>query len=109
MIRSYSLQDPSGVHLRWVREKKVRGLIAPREFTFTPGLNIVFGKNGSGKSTLIRLMSDVLHCTQGGFTCVTDHSQRELGVHENVESLQKFRDSWRLDHDGQCVQYFNPK
>ena len=82
---------------------------------FKPGLNILWGGNGTGKSTILSAIARMLHCEQGGRTCVTKDS---LGAVFEVPSADpKSRFGERSDtladgvvpiHDGQCVLHFDP-
>lgn len=82
---------------------------------FKPGLNILWGGNGTGKSTILTAIARMLHCEQGGRTCITKDSLS--AVFEVPSKDLKARHGERSDtladglspvHDGQCVLHFDP-
>lgn len=109
MIRSFTIHDPQGTHIKWFGE--VDTLKQPRTFEFKPGLNILWGKNGSGKTTVIKAMARLLHCEQSGDPVVTKHSVSELGERfrfGNEKPFESLKTAMTLDHDGQGCRYFDP-
>jgi len=107
MIHSFEIKDPAKSHIKYL--DKVGSLSTPRTFTFKPGLNIIFGKNGAGKSTLLTMISDLLHCNQGGYSCVTQESIRSLGRVFDKNTIKDVLEAADIKHDGQCVRYINPR
>ena len=82
---------------------------------FKPGLNILFGGNGSGKSTILTSMARMLHCEQGGRTCVTGDSLYAVyqvpmadPASRHGEKSDTMGDGILPVHDGQCVLYLDP-
>lgn len=82
---------------------------------FEPGLNILWGGNGTGKSTILSIIARMLHCEQGGRTCVTKDSIQVVFEVPNTDP--KSRHGERSNtlaagvfpvHDGQCVLHFDP-
>ena len=112
MIHSLDIKHPANTPLKWLGQ--VESLKAPRNFTFTPGLNILWGRNGSGKSTVLKLMARVLHCEQGGGPLISETSLSDLCARINMyrgkEGLTKdlILGSMVLRHDGQGVRLFDP-
>lgn len=108
MIRSFTIHDPQGTHIKWFGE--VDTLKQPRTFEFKPGLNILWGKNGSGKTTVIKAMARLLHCEQSGDPVVTKHSVGELGARFQFGDtpVTSLKAAMTLDHDGQGCRYFDP-
>ena len=60
------------IHSCKVNNIYVKELIG-REFTFTPGLNVIVGENGSGKTTLLRLIG-ALCGTKNGWSAFAEPS-----------------------------------
>ena len=106
MIRSINIIKPTATPVKWVGD--VAALKEPREFKFTPGLNILWGKNGSGKTTVLKLLARLFHCEQSGTSVVREESMRELfGIGMRSDDKAVF-DGVTVDHDGQAVRHFDP-
>lgn len=80
---------------------------------FRPGLNILWGPNGSGKSTLLSAIARMLHCEQGGRTCVTEHSIDEVFTVPSEQFKLGDRSKTMADgilpvHDGQPMTHCDP-
>ena len=109
MIYSLDIKVPNHTPVKWLGD--VPTLKEPKAFTFTPGLNILWGRNGSGKSTLLKLMSMLLQCDQGGVPLVSETSISELcermAFGGKLTKAQLLK-SVKLVHDGQGVRLFDP-
>lgn len=79
---------------------KLKFLNKHKEFTFKPGLNIIFSENGAGKSTILNILAESMAAKQGGYSCITSQWQNSI--------LNKMK-GVEIDHDGQPVIYFNPR
>lgn len=117
MIRSFELIHPDKMHLDWIA--KTPALAKPQTFEFKPGLNILWGQNGSGKSTLIKALAQLFHCEQGYIPVITQTSVSSLcdryrwGEIRSIKTegdlnLKDFLSSFKVDHDGQGVRFYDP-
>ena len=108
MIHSLKIIDPGETPVSWLGN--VSALKKPREFTFSPGLNILWGRNGSGKSTILKLLAMMLHCAQSGNPVVTSTSVEDLceRMRFKDQPKAKLENSVLLRHDGQGTRFFNP-
>jgi predicted ATPase len=108
VIYSVNIVDPGATPVMWL--DKVPTLKEPREFVFSPGLNILWGRNGSGKSTLLKLLAMIFHCEQGGYPVLTQTSVGDLCERMRFKDQvgEKLRSSVAIKHDGQGVRFFNP-
>ncbi|MDD5008567.1 MAG: AAA family ATPase [Syntrophorhabdaceae bacterium] len=104
MIYSLKVTDPKNIPVSWW--DKVSAL-KDREFSFTPGLNIIWGRNASGKSTILTTLAKWFHCEQGGRSVVTRHSVFEL--ERGLLSKEGWKDGLEVKHDGKPVFYANPQ
>ena len=114
MIHSLNLHTPSDTPIGWLGE--VATLKKPREFSFKPGLNVLWGRNGSGKTTILKLLATLLHCEQGGRSIITQDSISALcdrvmgfGVRYPKLTRESMLASLTLKHDGQSTRHFNPE
>jgi len=106
MIYSLKIVDPTATPIPWL--PKVEALKAPREFTFTPGLNIIWGRNGTGKSSLLTLLARIFHCAQSGFPVITTSSLEDLFATVKWDDNGRLERSVSIRHDGQGVRHFDP-
>ena len=111
MISEVILQDLSRACVP--HAPAVKSLQGVRRVEFKPGLNILWGPNGSGKSTLLTAIARMLHCEQGGRTCVTDHSMQAVFTVPSDRSKVGEWSSTMADgilpvHDGQPTTFCDP-
>jgi predicted ATPase len=72
------------------------------EFSFQPGLNILFSPNGSGKSTLLKMLSLFTASNQGGVSTITSQWIHDVFMAKKLNGIS-------IEHDGQPVFYSNPR
>jgi energy-coupling factor transporter ATP-binding protein EcfA2 len=104
MISTIRISDPTKTPINWL--PKVKFLSEPKDYEFTPGLNILWGKNGSGKSTLLRLIARLFHAEQGRVSTITQHSLEELFGH--FSDKQDRLAGVAVSHDGQGIVFYDP-
>jgi energy-coupling factor transporter ATP-binding protein EcfA2 len=68
--------DPNNTVIPWWAN--IKAFQGKTEFTFKPGINVLWGRNGSGKSSLVKMLARLTHCEQGGVSKVTSESLREF-------------------------------
>lgn len=105
MLHRLTIKDPSKTPVKWLAQ--VDAFKQPREFTFTPGLNVLWGRNGAGKTSLTKLLARIFHCEQSGAPVVTEESLRVLAGN-SINNELDVEASLELEHDGQGVRHFDP-
>lgn len=101
MIEKLIITNPANTVCPWW--EKIEAFKGRKEFSFTPGLNILWGKNGSGKSSVVQMLARLTHSAQGGVSLVTEESMRHFRDFHNP-----FRDGQDLVTDGRGVWYCDP-
>lgn len=110
MITSLTTKNPKDLPLSWASKVFKKG----QTFTFTPGLNILYGPNGSGKTTLLELLKFFMFASAGNRTLVTESALRswdpiKMSKAGRLESnTKKITASVDLKHDGQALYVVNP-
>jgi energy-coupling factor transporter ATP-binding protein EcfA2 len=86
--------------------KKIEYLKKNPKVTFTPGLNILWGRNGAGKSTVLTAIAKLAHCRQGGISKVTETSVNDLipDWMTNRKTAQNIKIRW----DGSPMIHIDP-
>lgn len=111
MISKLIINDSKNLPIKWWN--KSESLKDIKEISFNPGLNILFGRNGSGKSSILKLLGKMFHAEAGNFSCITEHSVRELipinfsakGKEDLTDNLFK---SCYIEHDSQGIMFLDP-
>jgi predicted ATPase len=106
MLHSVTVKNPAKLPVSWWASAE--GLRNRKVFKFKPGLNILWGRNGSGKSTLLALLAKIFHAEQGGYSCVTMTSCRQLVDLNFRKGVPQWRNGFAVKHDGKPVFYANP-
>jgi len=110
MISAIEVTDPMRSSVHWW--DKVAWLKGRQRIDFKPGLNILWGPNGSGKSTVLTLIARMLHCEQGGVSCVTSRSIENAftvaGTSRNGDRTETLPVGVVPVHDGQPAMHFDP-
>lgn len=101
MIAKINITDPKDIPIRWWAKNDCLKNI--KEISFTPGLNIIWGKNGSGKSSVLKLIARMLHAEQGGISTITRSSIFD-SIHKNKEIYKGIQ----ISHDGQAIMFYDP-
>lgn len=109
MISKITINNPEHLPITWW--SKAKCLKDIKDISFTPGLNILWGKNGSGKSSVLRLLAKMFHAEAGRYTFITSDSIRELTPFNASKrfSIQDLSKSITVEHDGQGIMYFDPE
>jgi len=104
MIQNVQILDNTHTAVDWL--PKVPAFRNQTTYTFSPGLNILWGANGSGKSSLLRLLSRMFLCEQGqDEQKATFHSLHEVfKIGSNDPSRY---DAIKVLHDGSPVLYLD--
>lgn len=104
MIDYVKISDPESTPITWWKDV----FPTPREWLFSPRMNILWGRNGSGKSTLLKLIARLLHCEQGGISTVTQHSIQELYGGKRFSRDKAFTMGVEISHNGMAATYYDP-
>ena len=100
MIEKLLITDPANTVCPWWGN--VEALKGVTELSFTPGLNVLWGKNGSGKSSVVQMLARLTHSGQGGVTLVTTETLRHF------KDFKTTKDGQDLVSDGAGVWYCDP-
>lgn len=111
MIESLTITDPTRLPTSWWKD--VPNLAKQAEWSFSPGLTILWGPNGCGKSTILTLIAHLMHAEQGGRSAVTEQSistlwKNKFGFEPNRDKSLDYLMGATLRSDGQAVRHINP-
>lgn len=104
MISKITINNAADLPISWWHKSKCLQDI--KEITFTPGLNILWGKNGSGKSSVLRLLAKMFHAEAGRHTFITHTSTHDLIPYKKGKDVFA---SCTIEHDNQGIMFYDPE
>lgn len=104
MIRSVHVDDAAVAKSLVPHWEQARVWSGRTDWTFHPQLTVVVGPNGSGKSSLLRLLGELLHAEQGGYSKLTPQSVQG-GRDTDRASVPWHR--LKLEHDGRGIRCYH--